>query len=147
MQTSRPHSVNGSTHADESLANGTANSNTPLESSTMVNLSGLHDPFNLSSSLMPNPAGTLASNLSSAAVAASLNIGAFGRRKPGPRAQPGLPPAHFLVTSGAYNQFGKSLAGLAGLRGDEVDGDLGEVRRKRVRTGASAARRRAANGE
>jgi len=64
------------------------------------------------------------------------------------RAPPGLPPPHMLVTSGQY-AYGKSILGLSTLRGDEVDADLGEVRRKRARGagGGAAARRRLDRGE
>lgn len=63
------------------------------------------------------------------------------------RPQPGLPPAHFLVGSGSYTAFfGKSLVGVSALRGEEIEGDLSECRRKRVRglggTGGSSRRNR-----
>jgi len=46
------------------------------------------------------------------------------------------------VQSGTYSQFGKSIAGLSALRGEEVEGDLVEVRRKRQRVATGSARRR-----
>ena len=145
-QSARPYatSANGHSLSMEEVAaqNLATTSSTTLESSTMLHLNEIYDPFSLSTTLTPNPSASLASNLTNSGIPPPLHIGAFGRRKPGPRAQPGLPPAHYLVTSGAYTQFGKSLAGLSALRGDEIDGDLGEVRRKRVRTAQGGARRK-----
>lgn len=92
-----------------------------------------HDPFNLSSTLHSTPGTALLTTLTTS-NSSHPTTGAAPKRKAGQRAQPGLPPAHFLVTSGTYTAFfGKSLAGVSGLRGEEVEGDLGECRRKRVR--------------
>lgn len=109
---------------------------------SLLGLSGIADPFNLAASLLPPSAalaggsGSSLSALSGVGPTASLLLtGTLGKRKPGGRTQPGLPPAHFLVQSGTYSQFGKSLAGLSALRGEEVEGDLGEMRRKRQRVG------------
>lgn len=109
---------------------------------SLLGLSGIADPFNLAASLLPSTtalaggSGSSLSALSGVGPTASLLLtGTLGKRKPGGRTQPGLPPAHFLVQSGTYSQFGKSLAGLSALRGEEVEGDLGEMRRKRQRVG------------
>lgn len=124
------------------------------------------DPFNIASTFLPSlggPAGSASSSAhttsthlllssivgtSSGALSANfLGLGP-GKRKPnGPRQQPGLPPAHYTVASGTYAQFGKSLAGLSALRGDEVEGDLGEVRRKRARNAGGGGRGRRMGGE
>jgi hypothetical protein len=133
-------STNGDMTASTSATTLDAHGNSiPPHSSTGLasSTSGAYDPFHFGSSLLPNPTSALLS-LSGAGPTAALlthSTATTTKRKPGVRPQPGLPPSHFLVTSGAYNQFGKSLAGISGLRGDEIDGDLGEVRRKRVRTG------------
>lgn len=114
---------------------------------SLLGLSGVADPFNLAAALLPPTGGVAGSGaatltaLSGIGPMASLLTGTVGKRKPGGRTQPGLPPAHFLVQSGTYSQFGKSLAGLSALRGEEVEGDLGEMRRKRQRTGAGGRRR------
>ncbi|GAA5856276.1 hypothetical protein JCM8547_000848 [Rhodosporidiobolus lusitaniae] len=123
---------------------------------SLLGLNGLSDPFNLAASLLPSSASSLVgasstngtsgganalTALSGVGPTASLLTGTLGKRKPGGRTQPGLPPAHFLVQSGTYSQFGKSLAGLSALRGEEIEGDLGEMRRKRARTGAGGRRR------
>ncbi|GAA6035997.1 hypothetical protein JCM8097_005206 [Rhodosporidiobolus ruineniae] len=118
---------------------------------SLLGLNGLADPFNLAASLLPSAASSLTagsangsgalSALSGVGPTASLLTGTLGKRKPGGRTQPGLPPAHFLVQSGTYSQFGKSLAGLSALRGEEIEGDLGEMRRKRQRTGTGGRRR------
>lgn len=102
----------------------------PLDSAgSLQSLFSSTDPFNLASSLHSTSGGLLTALTSNGPITTGA-----GKRKPGQRAQPGLPPAHFLVQSGTYTQFyGKSLAGVSGLRGDEVEGDLGEMRRKRVR--------------
>jgi hypothetical protein len=110
---------------------------------SLLGLSGIADPFNLAASLLPSStalaggSGSSLSALSGVGPTASLLLTGtlVGKRKPGGRTQPGLPPAHFLVQSGTYSQFGKSLAGLSALRGEEVEGDLGEMRRKRQRVG------------
>lgn len=118
--------------------------------SSLLGLNGIADPFNLAASLLPSSTGgPLLTSLSGVGPTASILAGGMGKRKPGPRTQPGLPPAHFLVQSGSYSQFGKSLPGISSLRGDEIDGDLGEVRRKRPRTaaGSGGSRRRANGGE
>ncbi|GAA5909210.1 hypothetical protein JCM6882_003765 [Rhodosporidiobolus microsporus] len=127
---------------------------------SLLGLNGLSDPFNLAASLLPSAASSLVgggngaaggvgggganalSALSGVGPTASLLTGTLlGKRKPGGRTQPGLPPAHFLVQSGTYSQFGKSLAGLSALRGEEIEGDLGEMRRKRQRTATGGRRR------
>lgn len=77
--------------------------------------------------------------LAGAAVAASF-FTTSKRKTGGGRQQPGLPPQHYAVQSGTYAQFGKSVAGLSALRGDEIEGDLGEVRRKRMRLGGRGRR-------
>ncbi|GAA6002832.1 hypothetical protein JCM10207_007703, partial [Rhodosporidiobolus poonsookiae] len=111
---------------------------------SLLGLNGLADPFQLAASLLPASSASLAgsglSALSGVGPTASLLTGTLGKRKTGGRTQPGLPPAHFLVQSGTYSQFGKSLAGLSALRGEEVEGDLGEMRRKRQRTTANRRR-------
>ena len=107
------------------------------------------DPFNIAGTFLPSSHSTSAHPLLSALVGSGANAlgpAILGKRKPGPRAQPGLPPAHYSVASGTYAQFGKSLAGLSALRGDEIEGDLGEVRRKRARH-AGGGRGRRMNGE
>lgn len=117
----------------------------PLDSNaaaSLLGLNGISDPFNLAAALLPSSTNIGLTSLSGVGPTASLLSGGLGKRKPGPRTQPGLPPAHFLVQSGTYSQFGKSLAGISGLRGDEVDGDLGEVRRKRPRVAGGGSRRR-----
>ncbi|GAA5972638.1 hypothetical protein JCM11641_002949 [Rhodosporidiobolus odoratus] len=112
----------------------------------LLGLNSTSDPFNLAASLLPpsvtslTGAGNALSALSGVGPTASLLTGTIGKRKSGGRTQPGLPPAHFLVQSGTYSQFGKSLAGLSALRGEEIDGDLGEMRRKRQRTGTGTRR-------
>ncbi|GAA5907937.1 hypothetical protein JCM8208_004002 [Rhodotorula glutinis] len=114
---------------------------------SLLGLSGVADPFHLAAALLPPSGGVAGSGaatltaLSGIGPTASLLTGTVGKRKPGGRTQPGLPPAHFLVQSGTYSQFGKSLAGLSALRGEEVEGDLGEMRRKRQRTVAGGRRR------
>lgn len=114
---------------------------------SLLGLGGLSDPFNLAAALLPNSSAVAGSGagsltaLSGVGATASLLTGTIGKRKPGGRTQPGLPPAHFLVQSGTYSQFGKSLAGLSALRGEEIEGDLGEMRRKRQRVTASGRRR------
>ncbi|GAA5922349.1 hypothetical protein JCM1841_003078 [Sporobolomyces salmonicolor] len=160
MHASRPHlpsgagsGSNGVASPSESLPNGKDTGIDATALGSLLGLNGLSDPFNLASSLLPNSnatSGTGAlSALSGVGPTASLLTGTFlgvggsTKRKPGGRTQPGLPPAHFLVQSGTYSQFGKSLAGLSALRGDEVEGDLVEVRRKRQRTATGAGRRRA----
>lgn len=108
---------------------------------TLSSSSNPYDPFHLASSLLPHPSNMLLSLGGAGPTAALITGSTVSKKKPGMRPQPGLPPSHFSVTSGQYNQFGKSLSGLSGLRGDEIDGDLGEVRRKRVRTGGVNRRR------
>lgn len=157
---SRPHASNGSGAASpsESLSNGKEGAGGANGTASgvggaggggvdaaalgsLLGLSGIADPFNLAASLLPSTtalagsSGSSLSALSGAGPTASLLTGTLGKRKPGGRTQPGLPPAHFLVQSGTYSQFGKSLAGLSALRGEEVEGDLGEMRRKRQRVG------------
>ncbi|GAA5873140.1 hypothetical protein JCM3774_000061 [Rhodotorula dairenensis] len=152
---SRPHAGTGSNGAaspSESMSNGKdgPNGGGPNGSvggvdaaalGSLLGLSGIADPFNLAASLLPSTtalaggSGSSLSALSGVGPTASLLTGTLGKRKPGGRTQPGLPPAHFLVQSGTYSQFGKSLAGLSALRGEEVEGDLGEMRRKRQRVG------------
>lgn len=87
-------------------------------------------------------AGGGANGLGSSTAAAAAAAASFftTKRKTGGRQQPGLPPQHYAVQSGTYAQFGKSVAGLSSLRGDEVEGDLGEVRRKRMRLGGRGRR-------
>lgn len=166
MHTSRPHLTGvdspdngGSIHGSPAPADAPSNGG-HLSTASLLNFNGIPDPFNLVSTFIPS-SSTSAHPLLSALTApglggASLSIGpggastaggtVIGKRKPGPRAQPGLPPAHYVVASGSYQQYGKSLPGLSALRGDEIDGDLGEVRRKRPRNGHGGSRRRA-NGE
>ncbi|KAI5480023.1 Sds3-like family protein [Pseudohyphozyma bogoriensis] len=120
---------------------------TPLDTAAIGSILGLTDPFNLASSFLPANANSVLNSLAGNGPTASLLAGVGGKRKPGPRAQPGLPPAHWIVTSGAYNQFGKSLAGLAALRNEEIDRDVADMRRKRARTGGASSSRRRANGE
>lgn len=59
----------------------------------------------------------------------------YGKRKvpktPSQRTQPGLPPVHFVITSGIPHQLGKSLNGLSGLKSDDVEHDLNMLKRKR----------------
>ncbi|BGP36338.1 hypothetical protein JCM10449v2_000238 [Rhodotorula kratochvilovae] len=144
---------NGAASPSESVANGRDGAGAAgvgvdaAALGSLLGLSGVADPFNLAAALLP-PSGAVAgapgatlTALSGIGPAASLLTGTVGKRKPGGRTQPGLPPAHFLVQSGTYSQFGKSLAGLSALRGEEVEGDLGEMRRKRQRTGAGGRRR------
>lgn len=148
MHTSRPHLP--ALHSTDSIPSAPSTSAPPLDSTaitTLLGLGSIADPFNLASSLLPSSAsgGPLLASLASGPSATTTGA---GKRKPGSRQQPGLPPAHFIVTSGSYNQFGKSLTGISGLRGEEIEGDLGECRRKRVRTatgGAGGGRRR--NGD
>ncbi|GJN92094.1 hypothetical protein Rhopal_005123-T1 [Rhodotorula paludigena] len=144
---------NGAASPSESVANGGKDGAAPAGGvdaaalGSLLGLSGVADPFNLAASLLPSTntvAGSGAATLtalSGIGPTASLLTGTLGKRKPGGRTQPGLPPAHFLVQSGTYSQFGKSLAGLSALRGEEVEGDLGEMRRKRQRV--TGGRRRA----
>ncbi|GAA6058516.1 hypothetical protein JCM10212_006955 [Sporobolomyces blumeae] len=157
---SRPHASNngsasnGAASPSESLPNGRDAGVDASALGSLLGLNGVSDPFNLASSLLPNSNGS-ASSASNALSALSgigptaslltgtlLGIGGTTKRKAGGRAQPGLPPTHYLVQSGTYSQFGKSLAGLSALRGEEVEGDLGEVRRKRQRVATGASRRR-----
>lgn len=114
----------------------------PLTAHSILGLNGVSDPFHLGSALHPSNGGPLLSSLAGAGPAASLLTGGVGgtKRKPA-RTQPGLPPAHFLVQSGSYNQFGKSLAGLSSLRGEEVEHDIGECKRKRQRVATGRSRR------
>ncbi|KAK4700652.1 hypothetical protein P7C70_g5591, partial [Phenoliferia sp. Uapishka_3] len=149
-QSTRPATLLA-TNSNDSLA--LSPGSLPLDShvaSSLLGINGVSDPFNLAASLLPSSAngGPLLSSLSGVGPTASLLSGGLGKRKPGPRTQPGLPPAHFLVQSGTYSQFGKSLAGISALRGDEIDGDLNEVRRKRPRVAAGGAgSRRRQNGD
>ncbi|BGO99183.1 hypothetical protein NBRC10513v2_000288 [Rhodotorula toruloides] len=151
---SRPGHGNGGTNGaaspSESVAGGKDGSSNGVDAAalgSLLGLSGLSDPFNLAAALLPNSSAVAGSGagsltaLSGVGATASLLTGTIGKRKPGGRTQPGLPPAHFLVQSGTYSQFGKSLAGLSALRGEEVEGDLGEMRRKRQRTNAGGRRR------
>ncbi|KAL8276152.1 hypothetical protein RQP46_011446 [Phenoliferia psychrophenolica] len=144
-QSTRPATLLA-TNSSDSLAPSPGSA--PLDASaasSLLGLNGISDPFNLAASLLPSSTngGPLLTSLSGVGPTASLLSGGLGKRKPGPRTQPGLPPAHFLVQSGTYSQFGKSLAGISALRGDEIDGDLGEVRRKRPRNAAGGGRKRA----
>ncbi|GAA6023696.1 hypothetical protein JCM11491_005276 [Sporobolomyces phaffii] len=124
---------------------------------SLLGLNGVSDPFGLASSLLPGASGvssataahSVAQALSGIGPTASLlsgtllGVGATTKRKAGGgRTQPGLPPTHYLVQSGTYSQFGKSIAGLSALRGEEVEGDLVEVRRKRQRVATASSRRR-----
>lgn len=150
MHSSRPHvagTVSPSSDAllpppNGVLANGGSSAadslSTSHNSSSLLSFNGIPDPFNLASTFLPSHPTShnhpLLSSLTSQSNSGTPLGGPLGgKRKPGPRAQPGLPPAHYVVTSGSYQQFGKSLAGLSALRGDEIEGDLGEVRRKRPR--------------
>ncbi|ORY75001.1 hypothetical protein BCR35DRAFT_353699 [Leucosporidium creatinivorum] len=162
MHASRPHlSGNGTSLEDPDLAppngtNGGHTSGSPApESSLLPNGSSnpswatggsTTDPFNIAATFLPSGNATnthpLLSSLAGTSSGSGGILSGVGKRKPGPRAQPGLPPAHYSVTSGTYAQFGKSLAGLSGLRGEEVEGDLGEVRRKRARNAGGGGRGR-----
>lgn len=152
MHTSRPHLTGDHSPPDGSTNGINGTGETPSAVSNLLNLSSVPDPFHLSSSLLaPSPALPLLSAMAGGGTTASLLTASLQpqvKKKTGVRAPPGLPPAHMLVTSGQY-AHGKSLAGLSTLRGDEVDADLGEVRRKRPRAagGAAAARRRLDRGE
>ncbi|BGP12452.1 hypothetical protein JCM10213_006982 [Rhodosporidiobolus nylandii] len=138
-------SVNGGANGKDGVTS--ANGVDAATLGSLLGLNGLSDPFNLAASLLPpsatslSGAGNALSALSGVGPTASLLTGTIGKRKPGGRTQPGLPPAHFLVQSGTYSQFGKSLAGLSALRGEEIEGDLGEMRRKRQRTATTMRRR------
>lgn len=165
--TSRPHlpsnpgsGSNGAASPSESVANGSKEGQSGgggVDASALGSLLGLNpisDPFNLASSLLPGSNGVVSSSsnalsaLSGIGPTASLltgtllGVGTSTKRKTGGRTQPGLPPTHYLVQSGTYSQFGKSIAGLSALRGEEVEGDLVEVRRKRQRVATGSARRR-----
>lgn len=133
----RSQPANGTLDTSASTSAPMLDADNQLQSHLSAVPSAAYDPFHLGSSLLPNPTSTLLSLSGSGPTAALIthSTATTTKRKPGVRPQPGLPPSHFLVTSGAYNQFGKSLAGISGLRGDEIDGDLGEVRRKRIRGG------------
>ncbi|KAK4050486.1 hypothetical protein OIO90_005069 [Microbotryomycetes sp. JL221] len=145
--------------ASSAVANGVANGSTsgrdsPAPENPFASLltyrDAVSDPFNIMGTFLPNPhtAHTSAHPLLSALAGPSTNTTIIGKRKLGPRAQPGLPPAHYSIPTGTYPQFGKSLAGLSALRGDEIEGDLGEVRRKRARNaGGGSGRRRINNGD
>lgn len=103
-----------------------------------------YDPFDLALSLLPTSTSTSSSSgfLSSitgvgpSTVHLSSSVG-YGKKKVpkvpgGMKEQRGLPPAHFVVTSGSYNHLvGKSLNGLVGLRGEEIEGDMNSLKRKR----------------
>lgn len=159
MHASRPH-LSGNEDSDLAAPNGTNGGHTsgsPAPESSLPNGNGSSnpswatggtatDPFNLAATFLPsgNPTTThpLLSSLAGTSSGSGGILSGVGKRKPGPRAQPGLPPAHYSVTSGTYAQFGKSLAGLSGLRGEEVEGDLGEVRRKRARNAGGGGRGR-----
>lgn len=138
MHPSRPHLSTDHSPPDGSTPND-------LAVSTLLNLSSVPDPFHLSSALLaPSPALPLLSALAGGGTTASLltaSLQPAAKKKTGVRAAPGLPPAHMLVTSGQY-AYGKSIAGLSTLRGDEVEADLGEVRRKRQRGNGGQGRRR-----
>lgn len=121
---------------------------------SLLGLNGISDPFGLASSLLPGSNGVSSSTSNSLSALSGLGptasllsgtllgVGTTTKRKTGGRTQPGLPPTHYLVQSGTYSQFGKSIAGLSALRGEEVEGDLVEVRRKRQRVATGSSRRR-----
>ncbi|GAA5957448.1 hypothetical protein JCM3765_001143 [Sporobolomyces pararoseus] len=122
---------------------------------SLLGLNGVSDPFGLASSLLPGSNGVTSSTSNSLSALSGigptasllsgtlLGVGTTTKRKTGGgRTQPGLPPTHYLVQSGTYSQFGKSIAGLSALRGEEVEGDLVEVRRKRQRVATASSRRR-----
>ncbi|GAA5899444.1 Sds3p [Sporobolomyces salmoneus] len=156
--------TNGGPNGGTNGSNGHGGESNGIDASalgSLLGLNGISDPFGLASSLLPGSSGvvppsSLATNLSSINSTASLLsgtllglIGGAGgsggtttKRKSGGRTQPGLPPTHYLVQSGTYSQFGKSIAGLSALRGEEVEGDLVEVRRKRQRVATASSRRR-----
>ncbi|GAA5922742.1 Sds3p [Sporobolomyces koalae] len=161
--TSRPHlpsnngsGSNGAASPSESISNGRGG-DAGVDASALGSLLGLNpvsDPFGLASSLLPGSNGVSTSTANSLSALSGvgptasilsgtlLGIGTSTKRKVGGRTQPGLPPTHYLVQSGTYSQFGKSIAGLSALRGEEIEGDLVEVRRKRQRVATGAARRR-----
>lgn len=135
--------ANGSDHGVDANALG-----------SLLGLNGISDPFGLASSLLPGSNGVTTSTSNSLSALSGigptasllsgtlLGIGTTTKRKTGGRTQPGLPPTHYLVQSGTYSQFGKSIAGLSALRGEEIEGDLVEVRRKRQRVATTNSRRR-----
>lgn len=160
---------NGAASPSESVSNGRAgngagganggggNGDGGVDASalgSLLGLNGISDPFGLASSLLPGSNGVSSSTSNSLSALSGigptasllsgtlLGVGTTTKRKAGGRTQPGLPPTHYLVQSGTYSQFGKSIAGLSALRGEEVEGDLVEVRRKRQRVATTNSRRR-----
>jgi hypothetical protein len=148
---------NGNGTATNGGTNGNGNGDHGVDASalgSLLGLNGISDPFGLASSLLPGSNGVTSSTSNSLSALSGigptasllsgtlLGVGTTTKRKTGGRTQPGLPPTHYLVQSGTYSQFGKSIAGLSALRGEEVEGDLVEVRRKRQRVATTSSRRR-----
>ena len=152
--------------AANGMTNGTNGTNGDRSAGNIAGLLVGPDPFNLANGLVPT--GAAAASLAAAGATASILSGAYaagpggaagdgrsggpGRRRAGQRQQPGLPPLNYNLPPGTYHQFqSKAIGGLSTLRNDEIESDLGEVRRKRPRMAghASAARRRTAavNGD
>ncbi|SGY35305.1 BQ5605_C002g01750 [Microbotryum silenes-dioicae] len=130
---------------------------------SLLSFNGVQDPFHLAQAFLPHPnhptshpllsslaasstmlvggsMGLLPGSASNAASTLSGGGGHSMKRKSGvPRAQPGLPPTNFTVAVGVYAFQNKCQPGLSSLRVDEIELDLGEVRRKKARTGTGGA--------